>query len=129
MMLRKHLTGCRITDISQYDFDRIIEVHIQRGENKTTLIIELFARGNIVLLDSENRIILPLKSISYRDRKIRGGEPYELPQAQRSPITATQMQLKEMFANSDTDIVRTEAAKMNIGGQYAEELCIRAGIE
>ena len=104
-------------------------MHIQRGEDKTILIIELFSRGNIVLLNSEKQIILPLKSISFRDRKVRGGEPYELPQAQISPITATEEQLKEMFAHSDADIVRTVATKMNLGGQYAEELCIRAGIE
>ncbi len=129
MLLRKHLTGGRITEISQYDFDRIIEMQVQRGEDKTTLIIELFSRGNIVLLDSRKRIILPLKSISFRDRKVRGGEPYELPQAQISPITADEEQLKEMFSNSDADIVRTVATKMNVGGQYAEELCIRAGID
>ena len=80
------------------------------------------------MLDHETRIILPLKSISFRDRKVRGGEIYELPQAQISPVTATEDELKEMFAISDTDIVRTLATKMNIGGQYAEELCIRAGI-
>lgn len=129
MLLRKHLSGGRITDISQYDFDRIIVLHVQRGEDKTTLLIELFSRGNIVLLDSEKRIILPLKSISFRDRKVRGGELYELPQAQISPITATQEELKEMFSRSDADIVRTVATKMNMGGQYSEEVCTRAGIE
>ncbi len=129
MLLRKHLTGGRITDISQYDFDRIIEMHIQRGEDNTILIVELFSRGNIVLLDSEKRIILPLKSISFRDRKVRGGELYELPQAQLSPVTATLDELKEMFSCSDSDIVRTVATRMNIGGQYAEELCLRAGID
>ena len=97
MLLRKHLTGGRITDISQYDFDRIIEMHIQRGEDKTILLIELFSRGNIVLLDAEKKIILPLKSISFRDRKVRGGEPYELPAPQLSPVSATEGELKEMF--------------------------------
>jgi len=129
MLLRKHLTGGRITDIVQYDFDRIIILHIQRGEDKTMLLVELFSRGNIVLLDSEKRIILPLKSISFRDRKIRGGEQYELPAAQLSPITTTAEELKEMFTHSDSDIVRTMATKMNMGGQYAEEVCLRAGIE
>ena len=129
MLLRKHLTGGRITDISQYDFDRIIEMHIQRGEDKTILLIELFSRGNIVLLNSEKKIILPLKSISFRDRKVRGGEQYELPQGQISPITATEDNLREMFSHSDSDIVRTMATRMNLGGQYAEEICLRAGIE
>lgn len=129
MLLRKHLTGGRITDVVQYDFDRIIILHIQRGVDKTMLLIELFSRGNIVLLDSEKRIILPLKSISFRDRKVRGGEQYELPAAQLSPITATAEELKEIFAHSDSDIVRTMATKMNMGGQYSEEVCLRAGIE
>lgn len=129
MLLRKHLSGGRITETSQYDFDRIIELHVKRGEDMTILIIELFSRGNIILLDAEKRIILPLKSISFRDRRVIRGEVYELPQAQLSPVTATLDELKEMFSKSDTDIVRTVANRMNMGGQYAEEVCQRAGIE
>ncbi len=129
MLLRKYLSGGRITDISQYDFDRIIELHIQRGEDKTILLVELFARGNIILLDSEKRIILPLKSISFRDRKVIRGEVYELPQAQLSPVEATFDDLKKMLSQSDSDIVRTLATRMNIGGQYAEEICLRAGLD
>ncbi len=129
MLLRKHLTGGRITDIMQYDFDRIIEIHIKRGEDQTILLIELFSKGNIILLDGEKRIILPLKSISFRDRKVVRGETYELPQAQLSPISATVDELKQMFQGSDADIVRTVATRMNMGGQYAEEVCLRAGID
>jgi len=129
MLLRKHLTGGRITEISQYDFDRIIELHIQRGADTTLLLIELFSRGNIVLLDAQKKIILPLKSISFRDRKVVRGEIYELPQAQLSPVTATVDELKDMLAGSDSDIVRTMATRMNMGGQYAEEVCALAGID
>src|SRR3990172_12289499 len=70
MLLRKHLTGGRITRISQYDFDRIIELHIRRGEDTTLLLIELFSRGNIILLDAEKKIIIPLKSITFMYRKV-----------------------------------------------------------
>ena len=129
MLLRKHLTGGRITDILQYDFDRIIEIHIRRGEDETILIAELFARGNVVLLDSDKRIILPLKSISYKDRRVRRGEIYELPQPQVSPVTATRDELEGMFKDSDADVVRTMATRMNVGGQYSEEVCLRAGID
>jgi predicted ribosome quality control (RQC) complex YloA/Tae2 family protein len=129
MLLRKYLSGGRIIEISQYDFDRIIEIHIQRGKDKPILLIELFSRGNIILLDEGKRIILPLKSISFRERRVVRGEIYELPAAQISPVTATLDELKEMFLNSDTDIVRTIAACMNLGGRYAEELCFHAGIE
>ncbi|MDI6640584.1 MAG: NFACT family protein, partial [Methanocellales archaeon] len=50
MLLRKHLMGGRITSIEQYDFDRIIEIHVQRGDMKRILIAELLPRGNIILL-------------------------------------------------------------------------------
>jgi predicted ribosome quality control (RQC) complex YloA/Tae2 family protein len=129
MLLRKHLSGGRITGISQYDFDRIIEMNIQRGGDTTILLIELFSRGNIILLNAEKQIILPLKSISFRDRKVIRGKVYELPQAQVSPVTATIDELNEMFSSSDNDIVRTVATRMNMGGQYAEEVCMRAGID
>jgi predicted ribosome quality control (RQC) complex YloA/Tae2 family protein len=129
MLLRKHLSGGRITGISQYDFDRIIEMKIKRGGDTTILLIELFSRGNIILLDAEKRIILPLKSISFRDRKVIRGEVYELPQAQVSPVTATIDELNDLFSSSDNDIVRTVATRMNMGGQYAEEVCTRAGLD
>lgn len=129
LLLRKHLSGGRITEISQYDFDRIIEIHIQRGEGKSILLIELFSKGNIILLDAEKRIVLPLKSLSFRDRKVIRGENYELPAAQLSPVEVTIEELKEMFSQSDADVVRTMATRMNIGGQYAEEICLRANIE
>jgi predicted ribosome quality control (RQC) complex YloA/Tae2 family protein len=129
MLLRKHLSGGRITEISQYDFDRIIEMKFKRGGDTTILLIELFSRGNIILLDAEKRIILPLKSISFRDRKVIRGEVYELPHAQVSPVTATIDELNEMLSSSDNDIVRTIATRMNMGGQYAEEVCTRAGLD
>ncbi|VVB84622.1 Uncharacterised protein [uncultured archaeon] len=129
MLLRKYLSGGRITEISQYDFDRIIEIHTRRGEDNAILLIELFSKGNIILLDADKKIILPLKSISFRDRKVVRGEIYELPQAQLSPVTASLDDLKEIFSHSDSDVVRTLATRMNIGGQYAEEICMRAGVE
>lgn len=129
MLLRKHLTGGRIKNISQYDFDRVIQLHIERGGVGTLLIAELFARGNIILLNSEGRIILPLKSISYRERKIMGGELYELPSPQISPVDARDEELKTMFLQSDSDIVRTLATRLNMGGQYAEETCLRANLD
>lgn len=128
-LLRKYLSGGRIVDISQYDFDRIIEIHVQRGGEMNILLVELFSKGNIVLLDAEKRIIQPLKSLSFKDRKVVRGELYELPPAQLSPVEAALDDLKEMFASSEADIVRTMATRMNMGGQYAEELCLSAGID
>ncbi|CAD6495003.1 MAG: hypothetical protein EMLJLAPB_01089 [Candidatus Argoarchaeum ethanivorans] len=129
MLLRKHLTGGRITKIEQYDFDRIIRIFVERATVKTVFLCEFFARGNIVLLNEENHIILPLKSINYKDRAIRGGQIYELPQPQLNPQTVTVEELAGIFAASNTDVVRTLATRLNLGGVLSEEVCLRAGVD
>ncbi|WP_440953386.1 ribosome rescue protein RqcH [Methanococcoides sp. FTZ1] len=129
MLLRKHIMGGRITSVEQYDFDRIIEIGVIRGGIETILVCELFARGNIVLLDSDRRIILPMNPVTFRGRRVRSGEIYEYPEAQLSPLDVEEDAMAEVFASSTSDIVRTIATRYNLGGVLAEEVCLRAGID
>jgi len=129
MLLRKHIMGGRITYIKQYDFDRIIEIGVVRGGVDTILVAELFSPGNIVLLDSERKIILPMKPVTFRGRRIRSGEVYQHPEAQISPVDAGEDDLREEFRSSDSDVVRTIASKFNLGGVLAEEVCLRSGVD
>ncbi|MGM0771233.1 MAG: ribosome rescue protein RqcH [Halobacteriota archaeon] len=129
MLLRKHIMGGRITSVEQYDFDRIIEIGVIRGGTETRLVCELFARGNIVLLDSDRRIILPMNPVTFRGRRIRSGEIYEYPEAQLSPLEVDEAGMAEVFASSTSDTVRTIATRYNLGGVLAEEVCLRAGVD
>jgi len=101
MLLRKHLTGGWVVAIEQYDFDRIIEIHVQRGDVKRILVAELFSKGNVVLLDENRKIILPLKSMSFRDRKVRRGEQYEYPPSQMNPMEINKKGLRALFDKSE----------------------------
>jgi len=129
MLLRKHLTGGRVVAIEQYDFDRIVEIHVQRGDSKRVLVAELFSKGNVVLLDENRKIILPLKPMSFRDRKVRRGEQYEYPPSQMNPMEINKKELRTLFDESEKDVVRTLASGLNMGGMYAEEVCVRVGVE
>jgi predicted ribosome quality control (RQC) complex YloA/Tae2 family protein len=129
MILRKYMMGGRITSIRQHGFDRIVEIEIVRAGEKTLLVIELFARGNVVLLDGDRRIVMPLKSMKMRDRDVVRGEAYEYPPAQLSPVGLSEAELEKLFRESDRDVVRTMATQTNIGGMYAEEACAIAGID
>jgi len=128
MLLRKHITGGRIKRVSQHGFDRIIELEIIRAGVTTRLISELFARGNIILTDDEGRILQPMKPVSFRDRTLRRGEIYELP-PQMSPLDVSPGDLTGIFSGSDSDVVRTLATRLNMGGVLAEEVCLRSGID
>lgn len=116
MLLRKYLMGGRIVSVEQHDFDRIIKIGIERAGVRSTLIVELFARGNVLIVDSENKIILPMNPVTLKDRRLRSGEVYELPEAQLSPIEAKVSDLMDAFSKSTADIVRTIATRFNLGG-------------
>lgn len=129
MLLRKHIMSSRIVSIKQYDFDRIIEIGFVRGGVETVLVAELFARGNIVLIDNERRIILPMNPATFKGRRVRSGEIYTYPEAQISPLDASEEQMLAVFRSSDSDVVRTIATRFNLGGLLSEEVCSRAGVK
>ena len=128
MLLRKYIKGGSVINVSQHNFDRIMRIDIQK-ENKFSLVIELFAKGNIILLDEEDQIILPLKRKLWQDRKITSKEEYKYPPERGiNPLKVTKEELKDLLQNSDRDIVRTLAGN-GLGGLYAEEIALRSGVE
>ncbi len=128
MVLRKYISNARITNISQQEFDRII--NIQFSKNKTyTLVIELFSNGNIILLNEENTIVLPLVQQEWAHRIIKPKQQYVPPPSQRNPFHITNEDFIKILKESKSDIVRTLAISVNLSGSYAEEICARANIK
>jgi len=129
MILRKYMMGGRITRIEQHNFDRIVEIDVVRAGVRNTLVAELFSQGNVILLDQDRRIMMPLRSLKMKDRDVVRGEQYEFPPPQLSPIDVTVDSLKALFEKSDRDLVRTLATETSIGGMYAEEALAIAGVD
>lgn len=91
MILRKHLTGGKITNISQQDFDRVIKIDVEcyteLGDLTTkSLITEIMGRhSNIILVKDDRRIIDSIKHIDGTVSAVRQVLPnlfYELPPQQ-----------------------------------------------
>lgn len=129
MLLRKHLSGGRISGITQPNFDRLIEIEVNRGDGTKFLVAELLTKGNIILLDGERKIVQPLTSYKFRDRKILRGEKYVHPPQLRNPMSISLEELKSYFSSATKDLVRSLATDFGLGGVYAEEICARAGLE
>ncbi|EKF86006.1 ribosome rescue protein RqcH [Methanobacterium formicicum] len=128
MLLRKHLKNATVKGVRQHNFDRILEIDIQK-EHRFTLVVELFSQGNIILLDEENQIILPLKHRHAQGRKITSKEEYQYPEERGIHILNVELEdLKELFANSDSDLIRT-LARSGLGGMYSEEIFLRSGVD
>lgn len=128
MLLRKRLRGANVVSIKQHNFDRIVEIKFKK-DKYYTLIVELFDKGNIILLDEDNNIILPLKRKHLSSRDISSKKQYEYPpQKGINPISITLEELTDILKESDVDLVRT-LARNGLGSLYAEELILRTGLD
>ena len=131
MLLRKHLKNIKIVSVEQHNFDRIIKIKFQWNEIEYILVIELFGDGNVILLDKEHTIILPLKIERWSTRKIVPKETYKFPpQRDLTPFNLkyalTQSIFNEEFKkeeNKDAECVRVISRIFGLAGIYAEEIC------
>ncbi len=128
MYIRKHLGGGRIAHIRQLDFDRIVELTIERWDKKTRLIAELLPRGNLVLVDENGDIMLPLRRKSFSTREIKVRKKYERPPSRANTLTLSELDLTNL-CKQDKDVVRVLAPELSLGGLYAEEVCEHAGVD
>ena len=125
MLLRKRIKGAHVESIKQHNFDRVVEIKVKKDQYYT-IIVELFDKGNIILLDDENNIILPLKRKHWSNRDISSKREYIFPEDRGiNPITATEEEFKGLFSDGERDIVRTLAMN-GFGSLYAEEIIKRA---
>jgi len=132
MVMRKHTQGGTLENINQFNFDRIVEIEINRGEKTVFLVAELFGEGNVVLCREEeekSEIILPLRWTRFKDRSIEPGRVYTYPPSRKNPLELSFEEFEKTITSSEKDLVRTLATSMNIGGTYAEEICIRAEMD
>lgn len=117
MILRKHLSGGRIIDVSQQGFDRAVRLTIE-GYNEMGdivekhLIAEIMGRhSNIILTLGDGKIVDSIKHIDFTVsavRQILPGLIYENPPAQdkANPTDVTAARLKEQIhaAAADTPL-------------------------
>ncbi len=91
MKLRKHLKQKRLVRVSQVGFDRVVDFEFERAGGTNHVLLELYARGNIVLTDGDYKVLTLLRS--HRDdaagiEATMANRPYPLNQARGSEVGA-----------------------------------------
>ncbi|MDQ2053918.1 ribosome rescue protein RqcH [Halobellus sp. H-GB7] len=129
MMLRNRLSGADFAGVEQFEFDRILVFEFERGDENTRIVVELFGQGNVAVLDETGEVVQSLETVRLKSRTVAPGSQYEFPSSRLNPLTVSYDALARRMEDSDTDVVRTLATQLNLGGLYAEELCTRAGVE
>jgi len=97
MLLRKHLSGARVADITQPPLERLVRIELDASDElgrtgRRTLVLEAMGRrSNLILLDGEGRIIDSLRRVDAdmsAQRQVLPGLYYQPPASTgRLPVT------------------------------------------
>ncbi|MFD1571058.1 ribosome rescue protein RqcH [Halorubrum laminariae] len=128
-MLRNRLSGADFVGVEQYEFDRILTFEFARDDENTTLVAELFGQGNVAALDETGAVVGALETVRLKSRTVAPGTQYEYPASRLNPLDVSFGGFERHMRESDSDVVRTLATQLNLGGLYAEEVCTRASVE
>ncbi len=128
-MLRNRLGGADFAGVSQYEFDRILVFEFERPDANTSIVAELFGQGNIAVRDEHGEVIQSLETVRLKSRTVAPGATYEFPDSRINPLSVSYDKFVREMEASTSDVVRTLATQLNLGGLYAEEVCTRGGIE
>ncbi len=127
-IMRKHLRSGRVTDIGQPGLDRIMWLDIQRQEETRRLVVELFGRGNLMLVQ-DGLLLWVLKPRDYRHRSLRVGRPYLLPPQGMDPCDLERSELTDHLSQGEGSLERRLARDLNLGPQLTREVLARSGMD
>jgi predicted ribosome quality control (RQC) complex YloA/Tae2 family protein len=131
MALRKYLRNGWLMDVEQHEFERIVVLSFKTKAGRLRLVLELFGDGNIILVSEKGEILQALTYKRMRDRNILRGEPFVFaPPSGINPSKVSKEEFREALQGfGDVEVVRALARFLSIGGVYAEEVLLRAGVE
>lgn len=141
MVLRKHLSSGKIINITQPNFERIVNIHIESinelGDySEKILVFEIMGKhSNIILIDDKNKILESIKHISFDKSSVREVLPskeYKLPPSNDkiNPLEITLDSFKERLNNAKSKIQPFIYKTYNgISPVLASEICSRAGVD
>ncbi len=115
-IFRKYLEGKKLTSIEQLGSERVVLCTFQTQKETFSLFVELFAKGNIILTDSNKKILAALEERKWKDREIRRGLEYVPPPAKKNLF-----ELKEIPADEKS------LAMLGFGKLLAREIIARGG--
>jgi len=123
--LRKFLKNRRILSIYQHNLDRILIIELSNQNTVSwKFIIELFAKGNYILINEENLVMVAKKYKKFKDRDILAKREYKFPLSRGLDLFSLDKDsFSKIIYTSNDELVRIIARNINIAGLYSEEIC------
>lgn len=141
MLLRKHISSGRITDIYQPGLERIIHFTIEHLDElgdvcQKDLIVEIMGKhSNIIFCNTEDRIIDSIKHVPAQMSSVREvlpGREYFIPDTQNKsdPLTVKEAEFIEKLTEKPMPLSKAIYTSFTgVSPAAAEEICHLSGID
>lgn len=130
--VRKRVEDSKVIDFYQHESDRIAIMEIQGRGIRHKIIMEMFGRGNLIVVDEGNTVELAYKLISYKDREVKPKLSYVIPKSESARIEDLDAEKVELILNrvagSGNKTISELSKYLNIGPIYLEDTIVSAGL-
>ena len=140
MVLRKHLSGGKIVDIVQPDFERIVEIYIESMDEMADLSVKRLSaeimgkHSNIILTGEDGIVIDAVKHISFDKSSVRQMLPGVMftppPGGKQNPLNEDKPGFEAVISAMPRESMQTMIfrAYNGLSPVMASEICERAGV-
>ena len=119
--VRSQIKKSRLEAIEQLNGDRIISFIFSRRDEKTKLIFEFFHKGNAILCDGDD-IVMVMRQQKFRHRNLVPKEKYISPPG-FNPFISEFRGYEEKLLKSDRNLAASLTIDCNLGGELANLIC------
>ena len=124
--LKKHLFNQRIITFEQHGVDRIVILEFP----EKYLILELFAKGNVILCDKEFKILRAMRKEQWKDRTLASEEEYKFPSSKgKNPTEISQKEFLDQLAQSKKSFFGACVELLNVAPAIMENVFEELKIE
>jgi len=130
MTLRKYLNDGTVESVEQHELERIVDLKTSTRDGSFLLVAEIFRRGNLILVDPNNRVRLSLRYARMRDRNIIRNEPYQpAPMSGLNPLRMDLQKLQDIRNAGDTKLLKALTSTLSLGPLYCKEVIMLSGLD
>ena len=131
--MRKRILGSKLSGVAQKEPDRIVVFTLESKDGQYRLVVELFGKGNLLLLKPDNSIALAYKPVSQKERSFRPGAEYRFPEASSITFTgSSEGSIEEALSaasKEETKLIKALLKHVDVGPIYAEDILSRLGLD
>ncbi len=134
MGVRKRLKNAKVAEIRQLSSDRIAEFRLATHAGEKLLIVELFGKGNLIIVDSSTgKIEICYRNFASGLYQIKPGIEYKPPKAMPDIFSEGENGIKNILSSIDPaegiSAIQAVSRSISIGPLYIEEALNRCGIK